>query len=100
MGYKKQHKYFDRDSDPWRRRIVGTSKDEHPVGLKVLFVLAHPNTSDFVKGFVGQEGDVISHSNYPWESEKWCVRFKGKSLWLRPRYLQVILEEDDGKEVR
>jgi len=99
MGYKKTHKYFDKDSDPWRRRITGVAvaeNDDHPVGKKVLFVLAHPRMSDYAKSFVGQEGEVISHSKYPWEGVKWCVRFPGHSLWLRPRYLQVIVEDQES----
>ena len=70
--------------------------DDHPVGKKVLFEKAHPNTSPFVKSFVGMVGEVLSHSNYPWEGIKWCVRFENdhpRSLWLRPRYLKVLSED-------
>jgi len=94
MGYKKTHKYFDHDSDPWRRsKMAVAENDDHPVGLKVLFVSTHPNTSGLVRGFVGQVGEVISHSNYQWEGVKWCVRFENRSLWLRPRYLKVLSED-------
>jgi len=70
--------------------------DDHPVGLKVLFTTAHPNTSGFVRGYVGQTGVVLSHSNYPWEGVKWCVRFGDRSLWLRPRYLKVLSEDQES----
>ena len=96
MGYKKTAKYFT-SRNPWERRIMlGVPEDEIPVGLKVLFVKAHPNTSGFVKGFVGQVGKVLSHSNYPWEGTKWCVRFGHDSLWLRPRYLKVLSEDQES----
>ena len=26
MGYKKSHSYFDRDSNPWRRRIMNSNQ--------------------------------------------------------------------------
>lgn len=104
MSYKKNHKYFDKDSDPWRRRITRVPEDDHPVGLRVLFMGCHPNTSGLVKSFVGQEGKVLSHSHYPWESEKWCVRFivkgsspvEGRSLWLRPIYLKILSEDHES----
>ena len=28
MSYKKSHSYFDRDSDPWRRRITNTPEEK------------------------------------------------------------------------
>ncbi len=100
MGYKKTHKYFDKDSDPWRRsKMAVAENDDHPVGKRVLFVEAHPRMSDYAKRFVGHEGQVISHSKYPWEGAKWCVRFshdKGHSLWLRPRYLKVLSEDQES----
>ena len=71
MGYKKTHKYFDHDSDPWRRsKMAVAENDDHPVGKMVLFVEAHPRMSDYTKSFLGQGGKVLSHSNYPWEGEK------------------------------
>lgn len=99
MGYKKTHKYFDRDSDPWRRKImdveVKMAKPPEP-RMYVIFDKGHHAMSSYTKSFIGKVGEVtlINH-----DETEYHVQFKRGCRWIKVKWLKTVLSPEESADL-